>query len=312
MAAVGRDRAWFEALFDAVKNWGRWGADDERGTLNLLTPERTAAAAATVRTGRTVSCARDLATQAAPDNPRPAEHFMITAGDARADHPLPDFEASNDFFGVACHGMAFTHVDALCHIFVDGLMYNGVPAHEVTSHGARRNSIMAAASGICGRGVFLDMARVAGAPWLAPGRRISVADLEQAERELGVTVGPGDILIVGTGRTRWRREEGPGIIAEGMAGLDAECVPWLRERDVAVLAGDGVSDGLGGETTPGWPMPIHQCLLVAMGVHLIDNVELVALSDACADEGRWSFLFTVAPLRLLGATGCVVNPLAVL
>ena len=308
---MGRDRAWFEALFDGVKNWGRWGADDERGALNLLTPERTAAAAATVRNGRTISCALDLATQAGPDNPRPAEHFMITAGDARADNPVPGFEQSNDFFGVACHGMAFTHVDALCHIFVDGLMYNGVPAHEVTSHGARRNSIMAAAPGICGRGVLLDIARATGERWLAPNRRITVAELERAERDQGVTVGPGDILLVGTGRSYRRRAEGPADLAEGMAGLDAECVPWLRERDVAVLAGDGISDALGGEMTPGWPMPIHQCLIAAMGVHLIDNVDLVALTDACVDEGRWSFFLAVAPLRLLGGTGCVVNPLAV-
>ncbi len=308
---MARERAWFETTFERVKNWGRWGADDQRGALNLLTAERTAEAAATVRSGRTVSSALDLATQAAADNPRPASHFMITAGDARSDHPLPDFESANDFFGVACHGMAFTHVDALCHVFVEGLMYNGARAEEVTSHGARRNSIMAAASGICGRGVLLDIPRLRSEDWLAPGYRITVAELEQAERDQRVRVEPGDILFVGTGRSRRRLAEGPGAFSDGMAGLDAECVPWLRDRDVAVLGSDGISDALGGETTPGWPMPIHQCVLAGMGVHLIDNADLVALSDVCAAEGRWSFLLTVAPLRLIGGTGCVVNPLAV-
>ncbi len=308
---MARDREWFESMFDDVKNWGRWGADDERGALNLLTAERTAMAARDVRSGRTVSCALDLATQVAPDNPRPAEHFMITAGDCRAENPLPGFEQSTDFMGVACHGMAFTHVDALCHIFIGGTMYNGVPAAEVSSHGARRNSIMAAASGICGRGVLLDVPRTRGVPWLSPDYRITVADLQAAEGAAGVEVTSGDILLVSTGRSAWRRAEGPGIIAQGMAGLDAECVRWLRERDIAVLGGDGISDGLGGEMVDGWAMPVHQCLIAGMGVHLIDNVEMAALEAACADEGRWSFLLTVAPLRLVGGTGCVVNPIAV-
>jgi kynurenine formamidase len=305
------DADWFAATFDAVKNWGRWGVEDERGALNLLTPERIAAAVSSVRTGRTVSCALDLATQAAPDNPRPAEHFMITAADMRGDNPLPGFEQTTDFFGVACHGMAFTHIDALCHICIDGVMYNGVPADEVTSHGARRNSIMAAASGVCGRGVLLDVPRALGRDWLDPTHRISAAELEQAEKQGGVTVGPGDVLFVSTGRMRWRRAEGPGIITQGMAGLGADCIQWLRDRDVAVLGGDGVSDYVGPDMVPGWPMPIHQCLIAGMGVHLIDNVDLAPLADACADEGRWSFLVTIAPLRIAGATGCVVNPIAV-
>lgn len=308
---MARDREWFEALFDRVRNWGRWGDEDERGALNLLTPERTASAARGVRSGRMVSCARDLATQAAPDNPRPVSHFMITAGDCRADNPLPGFEQSTDFMGVACHGMAFTHVDALCHIFVGGVMYNGVAAEEVSSHGARRNSIMAAASGICGRGVLLDIPRVLGVEWLEPSHRVTVAELEQAEAAEGVEVGAGDILLVSTGRTRWRLAEGPGIIAHGMAGLDAECIPWLRARDVAVLGSDGVSDVVGADMVTGWAMPIHQCVIAGMGVHLIDNIEIAGLAEACAEESRWSFLLTVAPLRLIGGTGCVVNPIAV-
>jgi len=213
---------------------------------------------------------------------------------------------------VACHGMAFTHVDALCHIFVDGVMYNGVPAAEVSSHGARRNSIMAAASGICGRGVLLDIPRLLGREWLDGGHRVTVEELERAEAAEGVEVGPGDILVVSTGRTRWRRAEGPGIITRGMAGLDAECVAWLRDRDIAVLGSDGVSDVVGGDMVTGWAMPVHQCLLAGMGVHLIDNIEMADLADACAEEGQWSFFFAVAPLRLIGGTGCVVNPIAVL
>lgn len=305
------DAGWFASTFEQVKNWGRWGTDDERGALNLLTPERTAAAAALVREGLSVSCALDLETVPAADNPSPADHHMLTAGDARGENPLPGFEQSTDYFGVACHGMAVSHLDALCHIFVDGHMYNGVPAAEVRSTGARRNSLRALAGGICGRGILLDVPRVKGRDWLEPAERITPDDLEAAERALGVTAEPGDVLLVATGRARWRRAEGPGIIAKGLAGLHPTCIPWLRERDVAVLGSDAISDGFGAGMVPSWPMPIHQCLIAAMGVHLLDNLDLATLGDACAASERWSFLLTIAPLRIPRATGCPVNPIAV-
>jgi kynurenine formamidase len=305
------DAAWFAATFERVKNWGRWGSDDERGALNLLTPERTAAAASLVREGDAVSCALDLSTVPAADNPHPLEHHMLTAGDARGENPLPGFEQSADYFGIACHGMAVSHIDALCHVFVDGRMYNGFPASDVRSTGARRNTLQSVAGGICGRGVLLDVPRVLGRDWLEPGERITPDDLERAERELGVTVEPGDILLVATGRARHRRAEGAGIIARGMAGLHHECIPWLRERDVAVLGSDGISDVFGTPMVDGWAMPIHQCVIAAMGVHLLDNLDLATLADACAAHERWAFLLTIAPLRIPRATGCPVNPIAV-
>jgi kynurenine formamidase len=159
--------------------------------------------------------------------------------------------------------------------------------------------------------VLLDIPRLLGVDWLEPSHRVTVAELEQAEAAEGVEVGAGDILLVSTGRTRWRLTDGPGIIAHGMAGLDAECIPWLRERDISVLGSDGISDSVGSDMVTGWAMPVHQCVIAGMGVHLIDNIEIAALAEACAEEGRWSFLLTVAPLRLIGGTGCVVNPIAV-
>ena len=312
LTAMGElDVAWFERTFEQVKNWGRWGAGDERGALNLLTPERTAAAAATVRRGRAVSCAFDLERDPGPDNPYPAHHYMIGAGDAGRHSILPGFEQSTDYFGVACHGMNVTHLDALCHVFVNGLMYNGVSAEQVVSTGALRNSVLSTSDGISGRGVLLDIPLVRGVDWLAASDRVTPEDLEAAERALDVRVEPGDILLVSTGRARRRRSEGGAFIAEGLAGLDGTCVPWLRERDIAVLGGDGISDPLGGPTVTPWPVPIHQCVIAAMGVHLVDNLDLAVLADACSDEARWSFLLTIAPLRIPGATGCAVNPIAI-
>ena len=296
-------------LFEACKQWGRWGDDDERGALNLLTSQRAADAAGLVRTGEVVACGRPLAVGAAPDNPSPALHHMTMGGDLA---PAAGMSGSADFVGVAFHGMAVSHIDALCHIFVDGNMYNGYPARDVTSRGARRNAIDAAFGGIVGRGVFLDIPRSRGVDWLEPGDAILPEDLDHACASQQVEVRSGDILLVGTGRDARRAVHGPWSPSDaGLAGLDAECVPWLLAHDPAVLGSDGVSD-IFPPNPHSWPLPIHQCCLVGMGVHLLDNLKLDGLARACAAANRWEFLFTVAPLQIGGGTGSPVNPIAVL
>ncbi|HEX7037931.1 MAG TPA: cyclase family protein [Pseudomonadales bacterium] len=299
-------------VFESVKNWGRWGDEDEAGALNLITPAKRLEAVRAVRIGRSVSCARELAVRPAADNPHPALHMMIRGGD---DCVLPGvgLETTMDFVGVAFHGMATTHIDALCHVFVDQRMYNGFPASEVKSTGARRGSIMCAKHGIVSRGVLLDVPRSRGQAWLEPGEAIGIADLEAAERAHGVEVREGDVLLIATGRDARRAEHGPWVpFREGLAGLHPECVPWLHRRGVAVLGSDGVSDALPGLGLDGWPMPIHQCTLVAMGVHLLDNLRLDALAAACAEHGQYDFQFIVAPLQVEQGTGSPCNPIAVL
>lgn len=299
------------AMFESVKNWGRWGDDDESGALNLITADRRAAAAAEVSAGITISCARELPVRPSIENPHPALHMMVRGGD---DCVIPGLgmESTSDFVGVAFHGMSTSHIDALCHVFVDEQMYNGFPASDVKSTGAQRGSIMCAKDGVVGRGVLLDIPRQQGVSHLEPGTAIMVADLEAAEADQGVTVGEGDILLVGTGRDTRREETGPWHpFTSGLAGLHPECIPWLHERGVAVLGCDGVSDVLPGNHPSEWAMPIHQCVIVAMGVHLLDNLRLDRLAVACDEQQRWSFLFTVAPLRIEGGTGSPANPIAV-
>lgn len=301
-----------ESIFESVKNWGRWGPEDEAGALNLITPARRLAAAAEIRLGEVVSCARELPVAPSQENPNPALHMMVQAGD---DCLIPGvgLETALDFVGVAFHGMATTHIDALCHVFVKGMMYNGFKAEEVKSTGAKRNSIMCAGDGIVSRGVLLDIPRLRGEAWLEPQTAILPAELEAAEEAQGLRVETGDVLLVGTGRDARRADKGPwNPIDEGLAGLHPDCIPWLHERGVAVLGSDGVSDPLPGHGPEGWPMPVHQCALVAMGVHLLDNLRLDRLSAACADHARWSFLFHVAPLRIDQGTGSPINPTAVL
>jgi kynurenine formamidase len=301
------------ALFASLKNWGRWGAEDERGALNHLRPEHRRAAAALVTDGVTVSLAHDLPFAPTGENPYPAQHHMLAAGDARTSTGIPGYEATRDYVGAHVHGLGVTHVDALCHMLVEGEMYNGRPFTEVRSDGARRNTVMALADGLVGRGVLLDVAAVRGVPYLPGGEVVGVDELRAVEAALGVTVGPGDILLIAHGRDA-RRDERGGLTphVDGLAGLHPDVLPWLHEREIAVLGGDGSSDPVPGLGVARWPFPVHQIGITAIGLHLIDNLALGALAAACAERGRYEFLFTMAPLRIAGGTGCPVNPTAVL
>ena len=317
---VPSTREEIELLFDAIKTWGRWGPEDERGALNYITPETRRAAAALVREGVTVSAALPLAKTPSAENPTPVMHLMLRAGDLAVDSSagarMPSHArgststaSSADYFAIASHGMANTHLDALSHIFHNGQMYNGFPASLVTSAGALALSIEAGRDGIVSRGVLLDVPRANGRDWLEPGEAIFPADLETAEAMSGVRVESGDILLVRTGRHLRKERIGFWNGRETLAGLHAACLPWLAERQVAVLGCDGVSDVLP-SGVEGVGLPIHLVGIVGLGIHLIDNCDLEALGSVCAERGRWTFLLTLAPLRLEHGTASPVNPIA--
>ncbi len=298
-----------DAMYEELKNWGRWGAEDQRGALNHLTDARRVAAMALVHSGQSVSLSHDLATEPQPEHPSPVQHHMLAAGDARDANGIPGYEAARDHLALDVHGLLTTHVDALSHMFVRGEMYGGRPASEVRSDGAVSNTVLSMADGVIGRGVLLDVPRALGSPYLGGGEVVTVDDLEVTEYAQRVTVGAGDILLVAWGREA-RRTATRGF--DGFSGLHAECLPWLQERGVAVLGSDGISDPMPFVGTPDWPFPIHQIGITGMGLHLIDNVALAGLGERCAAAGRWEFLFTMGPLRIARGTGCPVNPVAVL
>jgi len=292
-----------------VSNWGRWGEDDQLGTLNLLTQERRLAAAALVRTGTCVSLGRRIGGAPQPDDPQPPLQLMKASGEAA---PARGGSHASDWVGLAPHGFAVTHVDAFSHQFFDGAMYNGQPASLVTTRtGAGAGSVEAFAGGIVGRGVLLDLPAAQDRSWLEPGEYVRPADLDAAAARQA-EVRPGDILFVRVGRDASAARHGrTDPVSAGLPGLSADCLPWLRERDVAVLGCDGVSD----QMTPGGaphPMPVHAGALTLLGLPLLDNAWLEDLAAACAAEGRREFLAIICPLRLRRATGSAVNPVAVL
>lgn len=294
-----------EGVLEKVSNWGRWGKEDQRGALNFITGQKRAAAARMVQSGQTVSLSQPLATEPAIDNPTPVVHLMRQTG-----HDFPGaLPHSADFFTIAPHGHANTHLDAFCHIFYRGKMYNGFDAIEVGSHGAKRCAIDAGRDGIVGRGVLLDLPRLKGVQWLENGEAILPADLEAAEREHQVRVEEGDILLIRVGRWDRRRAKGAwSMYQDGVAGLEAGCLEWLHQRRIAVLGCDGISDV---RPTGYKILPIHVGALVMMGVHLIDNANLDGLAQTCKRTGQYHFMFMMAPLVLERGTASPVNPIAV-
>ncbi len=301
----------FEALFQSVSNWGKWGADDERGTLNYITPECVQKAAALVRTGRTVSMAVPMNKVAGPDNPHPVAHYMARAFGGVSALGEPDFAL--DYMAGEIHGDCHTHIDALCHVSYKGQLYNGKPAAEVTAAGPRLQDITTYANGIVGRGVLLDIPRLRGVKWLEPGEAVTPGELEQCEQAEGVRMREGDILVFRTGHHRRRLELGPwnnGYDGEGKAGLHATAISLLHERKVAAFFPDG-----DGETVPSGvesvAYPIHALQIAAMGMICADSLNLEDVAAACSVERRWEFLVVAAPLRLPGGTGSFFNPIAI-
>ena len=302
----------FEEMFSAVKNWGRWGEDDVLGTLNYITPDHVQAAARLAHKGQTVSMAIPINTVAGPDNPSPAIHHMTQLHDCDIGSGRLGF--AMDFLGMDAHGDCHTHIDALCHIAYGGLLYGGRPAASVTSRGATCLGLDDYSSGIVGRGVLLDIPRLRGVPYLDPGDVVTRRELEEAERSQGVEVGEGDILVFRTGHHRRRRELGPWdntYAGEGKAGLHVDAIPWMHERRIAMFMPDGDGEAVP-STVDGMLYPIHPLQVVAMGMAVSDSLDLEAIADACAEEGRWEFMVVAAPLRLAGGTGSPFNPIAIL
>lgn len=297
----------FGELFRALSNWGRWGPEDQRGALNHLTPERVIAAAGLVRDGATVTLSLPLNTEAAVHNPRPADHYMTEL--APPDTAPQSVRFLKDYVGADYHNDGHSHIDALCHIAYEGLMYNGRSAGAVSDDGAEVNTIEVLEAGLIGRGVLLDIPRLRGVPWLEPGEHVFRDDLEVAEREQRVSVRPGDILLVRTGHARRLAELGPWDTAGAKAGLHPTAMTFIGERSVAALGSDGNSD-TAPSSTEGVDFPIHVLAIAAMGIHLLDYLQFEDLRAACEETGRWEFLFAASPLRIEGGTGSPINPTA--
>ena len=288
----------YERWKKELSNWGRWGKDDQIGTLNLITPAKRKQAAALVKEGFPVSLASDADTVKAVDNANPYEITMNNIG--------------SDRIAVNYHGITHTHLDSLAHVNANGVFYNGYTPDRDTAikQGHEKNSIHNVKNGVFTRGILIDIPRLKGVPYLEPGTPIYVEDLEAWEKQAGVKVGPGDALFVRTGVWARRKAMGPWLRgrAEGgrSAGLDPSVIPWLKQRDIALLGSDHPQYVSPSNITGA----VHDFALLYLGVHIFDNCDLEALSEAAASRKRWEFLLIAAPLPIKGGTGSPLNPIA--
>ncbi len=299
---------------EQYRNWGRWGDDDERGTLNFVTPDRIVAAAQLVRKGKTFA----LAIPFDHNGPQSGSHGRINPVHAMTldgcdELGLPHgigFSDDTVFMPLQCA----TQWDALSHAFDRGKTYNGHEASVVSSRGAAKNGIEKASSGFVGRGVLLDIARLKGDDALEPGYAITEEDLEACIEQQGATsrIESGDFVLVRTGQMGQCKKDGWGRYAGGDApGLSFHTADWLFRNELAAIA----TDTWGFEVRPnefeGSFQPLHQVVLPNMGLHIGEIFDLEALADDCSDDRTYEFLFVAPPLPITGAVGSPINPYAI-
>lgn len=292
-----------------LSNWGRWGRDDQAGTINLITRAKRREAAAQVHEGLSISLARDadVADEDAAAAGNNAERHTWQHTMTRNVGPRQDGFVI-DTFNVSFHNTRTTHMDAFAHGFYRGEIYNGFSTGTITNWGARKNDVLPFSNGFLTRGVLVDIPALKGVAYLADDEPIYPEDLEAWENKARFKIESGDAVFVRTGR--WRRIAEKGIVSDQETpGLYASCGKWLRQRDIALLASDATHDVRPSRVT-GVDQPIHQLFLVALGTPLIDCCDLEALSQAALERRRWTFLFTAAPLRVPGGTGSPLNPIA--
>jgi len=292
-----RNAAEFDALFQQVKNWGRWGPNDQLGSANLVDAAKRKQAIALAKTGETVSLAHNPLTEKADDNASPFEHTMLRGN-------------SMDRYAVSYHGYAHSHIDALCHILYKDQTYNGYARADVnTDKGCTKLGIQNLKNGVVTRGILIDIPRLRNVPYLEPGTALYVEDLEAWEKKAGVKIASGDALLLRTGRWARREALGPWNVGQKMAGLHASVAPWIKARGVAFVGSDAAEDVVP-SMVEGVALPVHTLFITALGINLLDNQDLEALGEMAAKLNRWAFMLTINPVPVTGGTGFPLNAIA--
>lgn len=290
-----------DVLFNEVNNAGRWGGDDELGTLNYITNNKRISAARLVQDGRALSIARNLDTVQSSTNPAPVRHTMCY----QSHYPIGCVDA----LVLDTHGFAITHLDAVAHVYRGNDVYNNRVAERVAlPTGLAFGDILAQKDGVFTRGVLLDICAVRGVPWLQPDDGVYERDLIAAEIRQGIRVESGDCIFVYTGLQKRESVEGPERL-DHRVGIMPDALRWMHKREIAVYSGDCV-DAFPNPYGPRYALYFHAIALAAMGLILLDIPALEPLVELCTELGRTEFLLTMAPLRLKGGTGCPVNPIA--
>ena len=281
----------YDKWMTELSNWGRWGDDDQLGALNLITLAKRVEAARLVETGTVVSMARDMTIDRL-ENPdeASANRLPVLVGAVRN---VFDIDTEGGYFWeryeIEYHGGVLTHLDALCHVAYNGKVYNGLNFEEVatTEDGCTKMGVINLKDGLVTRGILIDM----------PGKAVRRQDIEAWETETGITISPGDALFLRTGRD----------VGE-TGGYHPSLMPFFKERDIALLGADVPQEG---GAVEGVAVPVHLFALVALGVHLFDNLGLEELAETANELNRWEFMFMASPHGVPNGAGTAINPLAV-
>jgi kynurenine formamidase len=301
-------RTEFDALLTRVNNAGRWGDQDERGTLNLITPGIRRAATSEVKAGVTISLAREMVHGEPEGGFGPISVDLLVVSDSVLGPSDGSVVWAAERTSLLYHGWGYTHIDALSHMpAYQGRGYNKAPSAHAPPVGQSRNSVATMRDGILARGVLVDLPALKGVPYVAPGGAVTAEDFEAWERRTGVRVRQGDILLVRSGR--WSDAAKAAGIARS-AGIHPSAAAWLHARGVAALGDEAGTDGTP-SAVAGITSPLHVLALVGMGMPLIENLDLERLAGEAGARKRWTFLLLIAPLNVRGATGSAVNPIAV-
>ena len=292
-----------------LSNWGRWGSDDQRGTLNLITPEKTRAATRLVEDGVTVTLAHFVGEEPSVDSQNfgPARHWMT-----RIDENTGEVLSALDALSYSIHDGQMAHMDALCHYATDRdgekVIFNGYP-QNLDADGCKDLAIDRMGPGYVTRAILVDMPLLRGVEWLEESTPIYVSDLEEWEEFAGVRVSSGDVLLVRGGRWAKRAKEGPWSYGRTGAGLHASVLPWLKERGVSLLVGDAVND-VQPSGVRGIGRPVHTMTQVFIGLPLVDNGYLEDVAREAAARGRWEFMISWQITSIPGGTASPFNAIA--
>ena len=290
-------------------NWGRWGREDQFGTLNHITSDVVRHAAGLVQTGLTVSCANPLATEAVvPDrhrNSRPADHRMAVSA-----------VGSGDYIGVSYHGFVDTHIDALCHVFTDdvnkgGRLYNDRDPALITADGAKTNSVENWRDGIVTRGVLYDVPSLRGVDYVQFDIPVEGWELADCAGQMGIEPMDGDAVFIRSGFSDfWTANPSLELIyPSNTPGNAPSILEYLFDTNASLLGWDLQEAGHRDHDYPSGS-PVHEVAIPFMGMPILDNANFDRLATLCRELGRYEFHLGIAPLVVKGGTGSPVNPIA--
>ena len=305
---ISTEKKEFDNVFNIVSNTGKWGTSDKKGTVNYIDNNKILNALKIPRKGISVSLSFDITNDSTQINHSKFDEFTKYEHQATSSE-FRGYNWASDNYSISYHGFTVSHMDGLAHLAQDGKLYNGYDASKISPQGFEELGIEAFNEGIISKGVLIDIPLLYNKDYIEAGTKISIQDIIRFEKKFNVKIEKGDVVLVRTGRWSEKKTKGDWDSSKTSAGLNYNVAMLLNERKVAVLGSDGTND-VQPSGIPEEGSPVHKLTLVAMGMPLLDNLNLEKLSKMAQKQNRWEFMISILPLRFKGGTGSPVNAIA--